>query len=198
MAIETYEHVITGHLAGQFVQTVLHTIIDNTGSYSPYMVAEDLNNHFIQEDELLSKFLDVLPLEYVGSSLRTRRVGPTGGPTAIALSSTWDEYQGQLGSGISSQQVNPLIIWIPVNAPAKTGRVFFPGVAEAQLDNGVLQAGVISAMTAFGNYMDAGWTVAAGTGKGAVYRRATKVGDPIGFHRVSPLIGTQRRRLRPV
>lgn len=198
MAIETYEHVITGHLAGQFVQTVLHSTIDNSGSYSPYMVAQDLNNHFIQEDELLQKFLEVLPAEYKGSSLRTRRVGPTGGPTAIALASEWEYDEGQLGNGISSQQVNPLLIWIPVNNPAKTGRVFFPGCAEAQIDNGVLQSGIISAMTAFGDYMDSGWTVAAGTGKGAVLRRATKTGDPIGYHRVSPLIGTQRRRLRPV
>jgi len=198
MPEEAYEHVITGHLSGQFVQTVLHSVIDNTTSLNPYAVAENLNNLFIAPAELLDAFLDALPTNYVGSSIRTRRVGPTGGPVAIALASTWNVSTGQRTGDIQSQQVNPLLILIPVDAPAKTGRIFMPGASEDDIDEGQIQAGLVSAMEALGAYLDAGWTVAGGTGKGGVYRRATKTVDPLGYYRVSPLIGTQRRRLKPI
>lgn len=198
MPEEAYEHVITGHLSGQFVQTVLHSVIENTSSTNPYAVAEMLNDLFIGENELLSVFLDALPANYVGSSIRTRRVGPTGGPTAIALASLWDVSVGQRVGDIQSQQVNPLLILIPVDEPAKTGRIFMPGASEADIDEGQIQSGLVAKMNDLGTYLDAGWTVAAGTGKGGVYRRATKTVDPLGYFRVSPLIGTQRRRLKPI
>lgn len=198
MAEESYEHVITGHLSGQFVQTVLHSVIDNSGSTNPYLVAEQLNDEFAGADGLLDAFLDALPANYVGSSLRSRRVGPTGGPTAIVLADLWATGVGQRSGNIQSQQVNPLLILIPVDSPAKTGRIFMPGASETDINEGQIQSGLVVAMEALGAYLDTGWTVAAGTGKGGVYRRATKIVDPLGYYRVSPLIGTQRRRLRPI
>jgi len=114
------------------------------------------------------------------------------------LASTWYESIGTRTGEIQAQQVNPLLILIGVNAPAKTGRVFLPGASEDDIDEGQVQAGLVAAMEAFGAALDAGWTVTAGTGKGGIFRRATKTVDPLGYYRVSPLIGTQRRRLKPI
>jgi len=198
MAVEVYECVLSGTLAGQFVQTVFHVNYNNGSSQPAFFAAKDIAEQLVAAAEWNSKFLACLPASYNATSMRVRRVGPSGGPTAIVLASAFDTAVGDRPAAISSAQVNPLVIYIPTTAPAKTGRTFLPGAAEDDIDDMVLSAGLIAAIDAFIAYVVAGTTIAGGGLSFAVLRRATKTGDPIDAAYVSPLIGTQRRRLHPI
>ena len=198
MAVETYEAVITGYLANEFVQTVLHFTGNNTVGQPAYFRAKDICDAFVVDDGLLKKYVSCLPSDYKGSSLRVRRVSAGGGPTAVALASTWEDQNGNREGIISSAQANPLIIWIPTVTPNKVGKTFLPGVSEDDIDEMMLTDDLITAINYFITAMTTDIALSADTIQGSILRRATHVGDIIDAGRISPLIGTQRKRLHPV
>lgn len=198
MAVEVYEATVSGTLAGQFVQTVLHTNLDNASLDSPFMAASAIATDMLAPGGSVALFLLALPSDYSPTSLRVRRVAPTGGPTSIRLAAFFPSPTGGRTGEISSAQVNPVVVWIPTTAPAKTGRVFLPGVSEADIDEMSLTQPLITAILAFANSWGSPQTAGANTMTGCVFRRLPKLGDNIAAAYVSPLIGTQRRRLRPV
>lgn len=205
MAEETYEVVITGHLAGQFVQTVQHVQATIATPVNPFasalLIAQD-----ITFGPVIDSWCSMLPIDWVGSSVRVRKVDGAGGPTAIVLVSNWSSPGGARPGSISSAQVNPLIIWIGTDTPDKTGRLFIPGVSETDIDDMVLTGGLLTAIQAFVTAWIAGGTLGGvDSYVGAIYRRARTGPPPVAAStdvifagQVSPLIGTQRRRLRPV
>ena len=80
MAVEIYEVVFSGTLAGQFVQTVQHvkaTIAAPVSTFqSALYIAQDIAANGIQD-----AFAAMVPADYIMTSIRVRRVGPSGGPT---------------------------------------------------------------------------------------------------------------------
>jgi hypothetical protein len=198
MPTEAYECTLSGILAGQFVQTVFHTNYINGSSQPPFFAAKDIAEQLAASGEFIDNFVACLPADYQATSLRVRRVGPTGGPTAIVLASGMNLSAGQRPAQISSAQVCPLLIFIPTTAPSKTGRMFMPGVSEDDIENMVMVTALVTELEALITYIVGGTTIAGGGVEFSVLRRLTKVGDPIDAGYVSPLIGTQRRRLRPV
>lgn len=203
--LEVYEWVLSGTLAGQFVQTVQHVSLDNTAPIPAFQAALDLADAMIASGGMVALMLDCLPVDYSATSIRVKRVLPSGGPTAIRLASEFDTFVGQRAGEISSAQVNPLMIWIPTTTPSKTGRLFFPGVSEDDIDEMMLAGGLISTMNLFAQAYADDWSVGAMTAHGCVLRRSTGSpphvpvsGDEIFAGQVSPLIGTQRRRLHPI
>ena len=207
MPDEVYECLISGNLAGQFVQTVLNAHVDVTSAQNPYLTAEDLANTLNLMGGLMDVFCGACPSDYLASSLRVKRVYPTGGPTFIILASDLETSGGLRSGTISASQVNPVIVWITDLLPSVTGRTFIPGVSEADIDAMVYTSAFITAMTTFKDFWVAGGVLGDSgfAWEGAVYRRA-KVGPPIvphtydliGAARISPVVGTQRRRLHPV
>ena len=198
MAVETYELIITGFVANEFVQTVLHLTGNNTVGQPAYFRAKDILDNSTADDQLIKKYLNCLPEDYKGSSMRCRRVSAGGGPTAVALASEWESQVGGRTGHISSIQANPLIIWIPTVTPNKVGKTFMPGVSEADIDEMLLSADLITAYNDFIEYFTNPISLSADTIQGSVLRKATHVGDIIDAGRISPVIGTQRRRLHPV
>lgn len=198
MPHEAYECTLSGTLAGQFVQTVFHVDYNNTSSQPPFFAAKDIAEQLSAAGEFVALFTDGLPGSYFVTSMRVRRVGPTGGPTAIVLAGAMAQSQGTLATEISSAQVNPLIILIPTIASNKTGRIFMPGVPEDEIADMVLSPALVTTYQALIAYMVAGTTIAGGAVAFGVMRRATKVVDILDAGYVSPLIGTQRRRLHPI
>lgn len=198
MPIEAYECTLSGTLAGQFVQTVLNVALNNTLPDPPYDAAVAIADQFIAANEFVTKFTNCLPVDYNCTSIRVRRVSAGGGPTAIRLQGAMDQSEGQRTGNISSAQVCPLIIIIPTTAPSKTGRIFMPGVSEDDIDQMALTPGLIGELEALISYMNAGTSTAAGVVVFGVLRRALALVDPWSAGYISPLIGTQRRRLRPV
>lgn len=199
MAIETYRVTVTGYLANEFVQSVFHFTGPNTAPEPAYLRAANLLNELNSPTGWLNYFLAMVPEDYKGSSISAQRVSAGGGPKAVLLASLWAvDGVGQRSGNISSAQANPLIIWIPTETPNKVGKTFVPGVSEDDIDEMQLSGDLVAAIIAFGDAHVAGVTVSADDIDGSVYRRASHDGDLIDFVRVSPLIGTQRKRLHPV
>lgn len=198
MATEVYEIVISGILGGQFVQNVLHVKATIATPVNPFgtalLIAQD-----IVGGDIIENYTDALPSDYVGTSIRVRKVDGAGGATAIVLGSAWSQNVGTRVGEISSSQVAPLVVWVGTTSPDKTGRTFLPGVSEADIDQMVLSSTLLTAIQAFITAFIAGGTIGgADSYVGAIWRRLVPVSDVIFAGQVSPLIGTQRRRLRPV
>lgn len=199
MADQVYEVVISGLLAGQFVQSVQHVRATIATPVNPFasalLIAQDLATGGIMD-----LYVGALPTDYQGTSLRVRRVDGGGGATAIVLAPSWSFSIGERPGNISSAQVNPLITWIPTTSVDKPGRLFMPGVSETDIDEMMLSAGLVTALQNFANGWVAGGTL-GGVDEyhGTIWRRPpVSVDDLIFAGQVSPLIGTQRRRLHPV
>jgi hypothetical protein len=200
MAKQVYEIVPSGILGGQFVQNVLHCEVDETTPQNPFIVASQIIEEFNGAGQFVPTWLQMLPEDYKLTSLRVRRITDGGGPTAIATGGALFAQDGDRSGAISSAQVCPLIIWVGIDDPDSTGRTFLPGVSEDDVDEMTLVAGLQTEMLNFVGYWKGGGTLptSAFPWSGCIYKRATDVGDPIIGGYVSPLIGTQRRRLRPV
>lgn len=201
MAVETYEVVASGNLAGQFVANVFHFSGPTTDDELYFSRATNLLAKLNEEDKWVSKWIQCLPEDYKLTSLRARRCLPGGGPTAILLGDQLVAQVGTRSGEIQAAQVNPLIIWIPRDNSNKTGRCFLPGVSEDDLDQMTYVAGLVANMNTFifehtDTISPVGFTSDV---QGSILRRgAVPVYDFIDNGRVSPIIGTQRRRLRPM
>jgi len=198
-----YEITWSGTLAGQFVQTVQHVGADEAGTEPAFATALSIINP-TNFDPINDEFLACLPSDYVLTSVRARRVLGGLGPTAVFLATAYNSQDGNRSGQISAAQVNPVILWIPLDTPTHLGKLFLPGVSEADIDAMALVSTLLTAIQTFIDSWIAGWTVGAELYKGVVARRAAVSpfavidADPIEYGQVSPLIGTQRRRLRPV
>lgn len=199
MAVECYEVIASGIAGGQFVQNVFHVNVTVSGSPDPFTTADAICAKFCASGEFVEKFTDALASDYGCTSLRARRVLPSGGPTQIYLGASMSQTEGQRSGGIGASQVAPLIIWITATNPSKTGRTFIPALSETDIDENHLTSGVLTALGAFGTYFAAGGTLAGAIPwDAAILRRVGGTADGIANFRVSPVIGTQRRRLHPV
>jgi len=200
MAASGYQVIASGTLAGQFVQNVFHFKGEEVSATEPYNNARAILEELNTPDMWVAKWVGCLPEDYKMSSLKCRRSFPTGGPTAILLAGALFATTGARTGQIQAAQVNPLVIWIPETSPAKTGRTFLPGISEDDLDAMVYDVGLITAVDDFIGQHLAPLTVSSFTGSvyAALQRRSpTASVDRVENGRLSPLIGTQRRRLRP-
>lgn len=200
MSLETYELVVSGTLAGQFVQTIWHVNVNNTGSTHPYTMAEDILATLDATVSFFDKWCDLLPTSYLITSARCRRILSGGGPTAILLGSALSDSSGNRTGNISSAQVNPVLVWITDPRPDRTGRTFVPGISETDIDAMVYTSPWIAVAQLFITALTGGFTTdtSGDSANFGVYRRILNVSDSIDFGRISPVVGTQRRRLHPV
>jgi len=200
MAVECYEYIISGSISQQFCQNIFHFNVDNTAATDPFTMATAILTKTNTSANLLEKWCDCLPGDYIISSVRCRRLLPTGGPTAILLHAALSTSGGGRSGASSTSSVAPLMIWLTTLRPAKTGRTYFPGCSVDDLEGNTLASGLVTALTAFGIIMRDGFTPAspAYLCNAAVVRRAISAADDITAYRVSPIIGTQRRRQRPI
>lgn len=203
MAIRAYEVVFSGVLAGQFVQTVQHLQGDEPADNGAFVTAREIIS-VTNFDDLVENFLSCLPEPYTLTSVRCRRVFPVGGPTAITLAGLYSGMAGQRAGNISAAQVNPVILWVGATSEADLGKLFLPGVSETDIDNMALSGALIAPIVEFIDAWIDGVTISAVNYSGSIAKRATSPPHnivsvrEIAYGQVSPLIGTQRRRLRPV
>jgi len=203
MTIRAYEIVWSGVLAGQFVQTVQHLIADEPSDNGAFVTAREIVS-ITNFDAMNDAFMGMLPAPYTLTSVRCRRVFPEGGPTAITLGPLFSTTTGLRVGEISSAQVNPVILWIGETDEADLGKLFVPGVSETDIGNMALVAGLVGDIVAFIDEWIAGIAISAVQYQGAIAKRASVSpynvisAREISYGQVSPMIGTQRRRLRPV
>lgn len=203
MTIRAYEVVWSGVLAGQFVQTVQHMLADEPADNGAFVTARQIIS-LGNFETMNTALMTALPSVYTLTSVRCRRVFPVGGPTAITLGPLYTDSVGLRAGEISSAQVNPVILWIGETSEADLGKLFLPGVSEDDISNMALDPTLVADIYGFINTWIGGMTISAVNYWGAIAKRAnapphnvTSV-RRISYGQVSPVIGTQRRRLRPV
>lgn len=198
-----YEVTWSGVLAGQFVQTVQHMQASEVADSGAYVTALNVISP-ANFDGINDLFMACLPNSYKLTSVRCRRVFPAGGPTAVVLANNYNTMAGARDEEISAAQVNPVILWIAGTQESRLGKLFVPGVAEDDIDNMALIASLLVAFQTFIDAWIAGFLISADTYTGSIATRSTSspynvtAVRQILYGQTSPLIGTQRRRLRPV
>jgi hypothetical protein len=200
MANEAYELTLSGILAGQFVQNVLHVNVNNVSVINPYTEAEDILGSLDSVIDFFTVWCNALPADYRITSARCRRVLADGGPTAIMLAGSMATSVGARTGSIQAAQVNPVLVWLTTLRPNLPGKTFMPGLSETDCDDMVYTLGLTQKFDLLIAAIVAGFTL-AGSGDAAsfgIFRRVLGASDDIMAGRISPLVGTQRRRLRPV
>lgn len=196
---DVLEAIVSGHVAGQYCQNVFHFNCTNTAGANPFSYAKNLTESLESAGGFLSNYIDCLPEDYVGSSVRSRLIKPTPGPTHYSGAGAWvDGFTGGRTGKLSSAQVSPLIVWIGTSLPNKTGRCFLPGISEDDIEEMVLGNGLPAVLATFMAKFIAGASTSTIDWEGAIYRRGFGTADSVQNAYVSPHIGTQRRRLTPV
>jgi len=200
MPNETYEAVLSGNLSGQFVQTITHWNVDNAGSVDPYTMAADIAAGLAGASGWIDALMTVCPAGYTATSVRVRRISSGGGATAIILGPAFTDSAGDRTGAIQTYQANPCVIWITTTRPDRPGRLFIPGLSETDADAGTYASGFVTAVNSF---ITASIAVFNTPGSGdpyqlVIWRRSISTHDDVTAGRLSPKIGTQRRRALPV
>jgi len=142
-------------------------------------------------------FLATLPQDYYIDSLIVRRLGPTSGNYA-ALDYEPLMNPGTRGANAVSEQLCPCVTLIPPMGVKSAGRVFLPAVAKADYNLNIASPTYITAVNTLFNAMIAGGSVAGGTATLVIFSRKHNTSSVVAAYHLSPFIGYQRRRARPV
>lgn len=195
MATGLYRTEWKGDLAGQFRENVIHWRLNPDPGGNGYDTSESiivaLNSTF------KSLWLAMLPPDYNLAAIFARQLGP--------LTSTYAsvDYQeglavGTRGSGAVSQQLCPCVTLIPPMGTKSAGRCFLPAVDQGDINLNVATAGYLTAVGNFFNPAIAGISVSGGTLSLAIFSRKLNTSSEVSTFNVSPAIGYQRRRARPI
>lgn len=199
MAFDVYSVSILGSVSGQPVANVLHAVDDVTGDADPIAGAAALNSGLLAGMGVIDKYLDCLPENYEMKALRTRRINNTGGPNVTSP----NVAAGTRAGFANVSGVGPVGLF-HANAAGgevewRTGKVFFPGVSSADVDNNIFVDTLITDIYEFLN----GWRTMAIAGGGHNFSGCivnTLDGNPLQIMAVgvSLKVGTQRRRYVPL
>jgi hypothetical protein len=193
-----FQITVTGSLNGQFCQNILHYQFEITTTHTPYLDAAALGNAWTTDE--LDNWLSILPQSYETSSVRCAQVSD-GGSATYTQTSGVSGMVGARDAEISVTSIGPLLCFPAMLSRNVVGKIFLPGIAEADIAYGFIDAGLQTAITTFlGNWVPA-ITISGSTVGNAYYCVANAARDnwarPDGGY-LSPTIGTQRRRARPV
>ena len=195
MATGLYRLDIRGNLAGQYRENVIHMQGVGITAVSPWNDAKEVLVAW--NATFKSLWLDMLPPDYQLDAVVARQLGPVTGPYHIF------DYQdgaevGQAGTEAVSEQLCPCITLIPTLGVKSAGRIFLPAVDKADYQLNVPTSGFKTRVTAFVNAMIAGVTFLSGTVSIGIYSRKLNTMNNDSTYSLSPLVGYQRRRARPV
>lgn len=199
MATEYFQVEVGVVAAGQFALNVFHYKVVDPTEPDEFVVATQLLAAFEAggANAWLLKYAQVMSDQAFVSSLRARRVAPSGGNTAGTLFASTD-WVGDFSSEINTQQIAACVIWVDDTTPGITGRNFIPGIPEDALLGSRWDATYQTVVDAFIAKHLAGHTITAGTALPSIYDRVAKSGKTPDNGYLSPLVGTQRRRELPV
>jgi hypothetical protein len=199
MAQQTYQLVLTGNCAGQFVQNILHFRIDDNGFTNRLLAAKGLIDGFIAEG-LVSAWVAMLPEEYILKSIKARRVTNGGGPEWIDVSA--DGEQGTSGDNMQMSGAGPVIIWFTDGGPRRVGKTFLPGISIDNVDGGEIKASFLTALRSSAILFNANFAATGGGNPTCTLciprHNDLSVRSLVVEVTVSKNVGQQRRRQLPV
>ncbi len=197
MAQNTYSLIISYNCGGQFAQNVTHWQFDDAGFSTTKSAAEALQQAWGSSGRQAS-LITILSAAVSIVSYRGSCVSSPGGFEAFTPISAANV--GLRGAAMSVSGLSPVLVSYPINLSLGRGRFFIPGVAEADVDDGVFTSGFRGAVqSALSNLFD-NLVLTGGGGPTAVFgyfRRPQKVFVALPNTILSENLGQQKRRMRP-
>jgi len=184
-----------GNLSGQFRENVMHFKItapaadlafDNANALAAFM-----------QTNIKPLFLACLPPDYWLDAIFVRRIGPTGGAYANIDYAAFSQ-PGTRGVEAVSEQLCPCVTLIPPMGVKSAGRIFLPAVDKGDINLNVYLAGYVSVVATLLNACIAGGSVAGGLATLVIYSRKLNTNNVVADYHLSPVLGYQRKRARPV
>jgi hypothetical protein len=197
MATRVYNLVLNYNSGGQFCSNVLHLQFDDSGFATTQDAAQALITAWLLANK--AALVAMLPTDVTLLSVRSRLVNGVGGFEGFSLVAS-----GNVGTRTGTQSatgLSPCVILYPVSNGRKRGRIFLPGVSEADCVDGIFAAAFQTAIsTNMLTLLTSITLVGGGTPSAApvIYDRVNRVGVLLGGAELSPMLGTQRRRMLPV
>lgn len=192
-----YKAVLTWTGGGQLFANVLHLNIGDVGAHRPDQYNDKIIDSF--STNYLPPWLDCVSETVEVSSLMVQKITGAGG---FATTKTFasEEAQGTRVGSIGQTSEN-VCLEFPVHLNDKNvnGKVFVSGILDSDIvDNEIVDTAKTRVLalgtTLLGTYnLDDDY----GTMQYVIYNRATGFFATPTFRRLSPFVGSQRRRLRP-
>jgi hypothetical protein len=195
MAIGLYRTEWRGNLMGQYRENVIHYRLNPDPGGNGFDTANDLITAL--NSTFKSLWLGMLPQDYFLDAIFARQIGPLTASYASVDYPAMTE-QGALGGSSTSQQLCPCITLIPPMGVKSAGRCFLPAVAQTMYNLNQPAAGFITAVSNFFTPSIAGFSVSGGTASIAIFSRKLNTSSEVSTFNISPVIGYQRRRARPI
>lgn len=193
MANDVYQLIVLGQSAGQFFENVLHFKNAATSDPDPVTAATNLIAAFKASAQ--AELADCMSTDSSLTGHKCRRINNGGSPT-IAVPQT--AVPGTV-TGTSATSATASLLLVPFQRTGKfyTGKVFIPGLSEAELAGNVISGGQRSAVETFAGAMET-FTSSPYTWDFVIWSRTVSLPFlPFDFS-VSTKVGIQRRRLKPV
>jgi hypothetical protein len=197
MATHVYSIGINYNVGGQFATNVVHYQFDDSGFPSTADAARALNNAWAAANQ--TALLNALSVHVTLLSYRARSVNQAGG--FEALKSVGAGTVGARAGNLGYAGLAPVIVMHPVANGKQRGRMFLPGVSDADCLDGYITAAYNTVMGALITALLAPITLVGGGAPVAqycIYNRTTHVGTLCDVGQVSPMLGQVRRRQVPV
>jgi hypothetical protein len=194
MATELYQLRVSGRHGLEYNECVFYYIGENLAAGDVIVNAKDLLTQWVATLQPL--WLDLFPSTYQLDRLTAKRQDVAGGVDVVT------QYQagavlGSISGEANSNQLCPIIRWIPPMGTKSAGRNFLPCIAESDIDNNIVTAGWLANVDAFGDAAIAGFGAAGITWTQAVYSRKLNLYHKAQDFDTSPIVGWQKRRQRP-
>jgi len=192
-----YEAVITYQGADQLWSNVLHFSVAETGAFRPDEYADAMLTSF--EGDIYPPLLDCLSTTvHIASAMAKRVTG--GGSVAVTHTYALADFPGTRAGEIGNSSEN-IVVEFPVllNAKNVSGKMFISGILDSDIENNEFADTIKTRANAVGTTLLSTFTMASGHGDYhyVVYNRATGFFASPTWRRLSPVVGSQRRRLRP-
>lgn len=199
MANQTYQLVITGNAAGQFVQNIFHYRMDDDGYTNRLQAAQGLIGGWLAADKHVN-FLAMVPTSYIAKSVKARRITNGGGPEFIDVSI--DTEPGTFGDGMQTSANGPTLIWNTSGGPRRIGKTFLPGIANSNINGGEITAAAIAELYDQASEFDDDFNATGGATPVCTFC-IPRSNDPatrslVVDVQISRYLGVQRRRQLPV
>jgi hypothetical protein len=194
----TYQLVITASAAGEFMQNVLHFKLDESGAGTPFDYALALCNQFVTD--ILTPWEAMQSDQVIEQSIKAKKISGTGGATAIVTFASGDQIGANAGPIGDAGQAILLNFPVVLNSKNVTGKIFLAGIRAEDIQNNRPSSLMETNAGTLGTALLGTLALAGGLGNAnfTIFNKATGLDtEPPGMY-VSPLIGTQRRRLHPV
>lgn len=195
MANRVYALNIEGIMAASYRQTVLHFQSTGTNDNDTLAAAESLCAGF--NASCMTSFLATLPSQYMVVRLTARRVGLKPSATGCLYYGVGLK-PGTRGSDCTAQQLCPSIFLVPTMGTKSGGKIFWPAVPQGDVVQNSPAAGWITVLNTAIAAMVSGFTNAGITWTLGIYSRKLNSVSNVTSHSMSPVLGFQSRRRKPV